>query len=554
MQQPPTLEEFYRSAGVQQVPAFAPFIRLSKAPFQSQRRALTLALAHDRWGIYDETGGGKTVPAQAAALYYIGFGNRALVLTLPILLQQFQEDLCNDFIGSDRYVRTHILQEAPDGRRKLFAQWEADNSWPELLIMTYEMFATATDWVESIGPDGQPLRKPGKSLPSKVGPMLPSPGAVIKERSTPVWEVLQKANYNVVITDETQKIRGTDGLMFKRVEAYVGRPEEGKTAFFPLTGTPMYTSPLDAYALIRLTSPDLYESWYHFERKHAKFQKIRLKNPIKGKNGREIRTIRKLVGYQRLEELNRNLYRRASRTMKADIPELTGLRSPIIRPVPVELHPKHLELYRRLAEERFLELGDGEIITALQEQELRQKVLQIVTCPELFCAPGEAPPNHMVSACLELMKEVIDDRKVIIFANFRKTVESLKGEFDEFCPAVIYGGMTPAARQTERDRFLRDDQCRALLANMEAAGAGLNLQHVSHTIIVVEPTSVPGRFKQAMDRIVRFGQEYQSMVYILKALSTVAPEAIKEMLRRDTDIAEVNRDRKSLRHFYQIAA
>ncbi len=552
MTQPITLEQFYRSAGVQQVPAFSPYVQLSRQPFASQRRALTLALAHDRWGIYDETGGGKTTPAQAAALYYIGFGNRALVLTLPILLQQFKEDLFADFKGIDKYVRCHILSEDPDGRRKLFDQWAESNGWPEVLVMTYEMFATGTDWVAAAGPDGEPLRKAATAKPSKFGPMRPEPGPIIKVRGTPVWQVVQMAGYNVVITDETQKIRGTDGIMFKRVLEYVGRPDEGKVAYFPLTGTPQYTSPLDAYSLIKLTNPDAYESWYHFERKHALYQKIRLKNPIKGKGGKEIRQLKKLVGYQRLEELSRNLYRRASRTMKSDIPELAGLRAPVIRPVPVELHPKHVELYRRLAEERFLELGDGEIITAMQEQELRQKILQIITCPELFCAEGDAPPNYVVDTCLDLMKDVIDDRKVILFANFRNSVESLKRHFDPFNPAVIYGGMSPAARDRERRKFLEDPECKVLLANAEAAGAGLNLQFVSHTVVFVEPTSIPGRFKQAMDRVVRPGQEYECMVYIIKALGTVAPEAIKEMLRRDTDIAEVNRDRKSLRHFYQI--
>ncbi|MNG33323.1 hypothetical protein D3C84_1195470 [compost metagenome] len=72
-------------------------------------------------------------------------------------------------------------------------------------------------------------------------------------------------------------------------------------------------------------------------------------------------------------------------------------------------------------------------------------------------------------------------------------------------------------------------------------------------MIFAEPTGSPGEFKQAMDRVVRPGQVWQCNIYVLKALETLAPNAIRNMLRRDQDIGQVTLDPRTLRHFYNVA-
>jgi superfamily II DNA or RNA helicase len=210
-------------------------------------------------------------------------------------------------------------------------------------------------------------------------------------------------------------------------------------------------------------------------------------------------------------------------------------------------------LYRRLVEEKFIELESGEIITALQEQELRQRVLQMITCPELFLDPGKTIDNHILKTVFDLIEAEAPDSKVILFLHYRETVERYAEALKQFKPALIYGGVSPTGREESRRRFLWEPECRLLIANPKSAGAGFNFQHVSHTTIFGEPTASPGDFTQAMDRVVRPGQLWQCNTYILKALSTVAPKAIKEMLRRDGDISRVTLDRKNLRHFYDFA-
>ncbi|MNF18660.1 hypothetical protein D3C80_2228690 [compost metagenome] len=56
-----------------------------------------------------------------------------------------------------------------------------------------------------------------------------------------------------------------------------------------------------------------------------------------------------------------------------------------------------------------------------------------------------------------------------------------------------------------------------------------------------------------MDRVCRPGQLWQCNIYVLKALETLAPNAIRNMLRRDQDIGQVTLDPRTLRHFYNVA-
>lgn len=509
--QTPTLAEYFQQAGIERYPSFAPFVRLDKVPFKSQVQGLSLCVHHQWYGLLDETGAGKSIPVVATALHYIGMGNKVVVVTLASLIYQFAECVISDFQGVEKYVRVHVLDERPAKRVELFEKWD-NEGWPEMVVLSYELFAYHK-----------------------------------------LHSLLKDKGYDVLITDESQKWKSPECQIAKRIAAYVGDPEKQETAFYPMTGTPMHTYLTDCYTLLTLLSPGAYLSYDHFTRRHCIFKRMKLKEPKMIKGGKILRYVKELVGYKRHKELSANLYSRARRVLKSQIPELRGLKEPIISEVPVRLSTQHLELYKKLSIQRFLELGDGQLLTALQEQELRQKVLQIVTCPELFLPEGQKIDNQIMGTCRDLIDEVSNDSKVILFVNFRETVKRYAEAFADHNPALMFGELTPAQREINRDKFLNDPTCRLLVAHPRSAGAGFNFQGVSHTVIFAEPTGSPGDFKQAMDRVVRPGQLWQVNIYVLKALSTVAGNAIKNMLRRDGDISLVTLDPRTLRHFYNVA-
>ena len=219
-------------------------------------------------------------------------------------------------------------------------------------------------------------------------------------------------------------------------------------------------------------------------------------------------------------------------------------KKPHIIEVPVTLDPTHHKLYKRLVTERFLEVK-GEIIDATTAQSLRQKALKIVLNPQLF---SDHPiRNEMLAMTDQLIDSVgIEHEKVLIFAHFQDTVKALAKYYAKYNPALVYGGA--GNNNKEKDKFLKDPTCRMMIANAVSGGVGLNLQSVCGTAIFVEPTSVPGTFKQALERL-RVGHPSQKRVvsiYILKAIGTIAPRLTRSMLGKEKDFLAVTRDRQSM--------
>lgn len=501
---PYTLHDFFSDAGVRDAIPFAKFIEIDLRdgegnlckPRPDQIVGLNKCIKFDRYGLYDDPGCGKTVISQAYALFHIAQGNKCVVVMPPILLYQFQESFKSTFIGSDKYIRVHVLDEGPAGREQLFNAWDASSSWPEVLCLSYQMFYK-------------------------------------------LYQTIGSKGYDVLITDEGHVLANPESGIWKRIESYLGKV--GERALLLMTGTPIKNELTDAYGLIELITPGVYSSYTQFERRHCVFTKIRLKNPIQGANGKKITQIYKLTGYQNVKELQDNLYRQARRVTKDQVMKLP---EPTLITLPIRLSSQHHALYSRLAKERIIEIGN-EVITALQEQKLRQAMLQIITDPLTYMPEGSKMDNQVFQACWQILDTVnVKKNKVIFFANYKASCRALAKEFAEFNPAIINGDS--ADPEKEKKKFLTDDTCRLLIANPESAGVGLNLQHVCYNAVFVEPTGVPGSFKQACERIFRGGQIHRVNIWVLKVLATLSPTAIDNMLRKEGAIQSVNRDSKSL--------
>lgn len=498
-----TLNDYYRESGVQLDVPFAQYCEMKFSPREDQVVALNQSLVKARYGNYSEPGVGKTVAAQAYAAYWIAEGNRVLVTMPPALLYQFEESFKDTFKGIDRYISFHILDEAPKKRAKLLETWHREG-FPQVLLMSYRMFSrTYKDYA---------------------------------------------VDYDVLISDEAHSLKNSGTKLHKQVKEFLGA--WGDKAFLAMTGTPIPNELVDAYGLVSLTNPEAYRTFKYFEAKHCVYKTIRLRQPKRTKSGRMIYQVKVLDRYVNVEDVNQHLYKNGMRVLKRDVLEI---EKPTIIEVPVHLDRAHKKLYDTLVRERMLEVGD-EVITALQEQGLRQKMLQIVTCPHFFVAPEVEIKNEILNTADTILDGIgLSRTKVVIFANYQQTVESLAERYEKHNPAVVYGKSKSAEEQ--RKKFIGDDTCRLLIANPISAGVGLDgLQHVSHHMIFVEPTGVPGTFRQAVDRLVRNGQKEPVVVYVLKALKTLAPKATEEMRRKEGTIRTIYADRESLLDYFRTDA
>lgn len=499
-----------------------PDFQMPRTPRVCQLEAVDLMLSNHRYGIFDEPGVGKTMPAQIVSLVHASVGNKCLIVMPPVLLKQFEEKLDSDFPDIRQYFSWHIVKEPPAKRQKFYAKWE-EKGWPDILMMSYQMFHR--------------LRKTKVELVK-----MPSGGKTPRVIPAELTGILEKQNYCVLIPDEAQKLKNPLSGVHECAADFVNR--EGGAAIYPMTGTPIYNTISDAYGLIKLINPGCYSNLDSFQYQHEHREDI---------EGRSV-----VVAFKNLDLLHANLYKCARRVTKGQVLQL---KEPQIDIIDLELDPAHLKLYRKILNERWAEL-DGEVLDLTTQQKLRMVLNQVVSCPEKYDDDGKTVDNKLI----EMIRELLDSmgvgglrlaenglplgngavEKCIVFCYFNNTVESMMAKFKDMNPVAIYGGNT--AKQNDAARIAFEDPTRSplLFANPESGGVGLNFQYVCKYEIFAEPVGVPGLFKQAVDRVDRDGQLYIPEIKVIRALGTSFGASIRNMLRKANEAQEVVRDPKSL--------
>lgn len=103
-------------------------------------------------------------------------------------------------------------------------------------------------------------------------------------------------------------------------------------------------------------------------------------------------------------------------------------------------------------------------------------------------------------------------RKVLIWSNFVRNLLTLSRLLARHEPALIHGGIPVSGgqsgsptRESELERFNKDDDCGVLLANPAVMAEGVSLHHVCHDAIYLERTFNAGQYLQSVDRIHRLG-------------------------------------------------
>ena len=492
-----TLDDYLAESGISHDIPWVEEVGLNLKPLDHQVSGINLAFSHNRVGLYDQTGTGKSLILHATAATYAGLGNKSVVLMPPVLLEQFYEDFHENLIGIDNHVNCFLFRGTPVNRKKWMEGWDTNDNWPDVLLMTYDIFRQGMD-------------------------------VVTKEKG-----------YAVIMADEAQALRNPSSKIHKKVYQWLGGKNTGDTAFVASTGTPAHTHLEQSWGLIRLITPDAYSSNKEFERLHVIKEKIII--GYKQRFGQRMPLkVDKVVGYQNQDIMILNLYRQARRVEKKDIVE--DLPEKIHTVVPVILDPAHRALYRKLVKNRVLEI-DGRLIDGVQDQALRQYALQIIGNPDEF---SEKPIKNEMDAALFQLLESIDlaKTKVIIFGHYNRVISRLSELLKDHNPAILNGKVSD--KDAQKQKFLYDDSCRILVAHPKSAGAGLNLQSVCHSIIFYETPDSPGDVGQAEDRVYRINSKNTVNVWFLSAVGTWAAKKIRQVVKKDQEINIVMGDHKQL--------
>ncbi len=130
----------------------------------------------------------------------------------------------------------------------------------------------------------------------------------------------------------------------------------------------------------------------------------------------------------------------------------------------------------------------------------------------------------------KLVSELEKDDKVIVFTQFRRTLEFLEAMLreDGYEPAIFHGSLSPA----EKDRAVEEFRgSKRVFLSTEAGGEGRNLQFC-RTMVNFDLPWNPMRIEQRIGRIHRLGQLRDTQIYNFTTRDTVEDHVLNILHRK----------------------
>jgi len=394
-------------------------------------------------------------------------------------------------------------------------------------------------WLNSIPGAGRALAYVGspdkrKQLPLREADWLVMSYQVYNNDIAFLRKLCAKAEV-LLNVDECQNLKGR-GVLFKNVRDFgAGRP------LMLATGTPM-SKVGDAYAYVKLLTPEVYGTYYQFENIHVAKRDI-FKQPTEWHN---------------LDLLQQNFsLRRIHRTKEqvhAALPKVNVI------PIYYDLSKEHMALYRRLMEEQLLLLDDGGKIDATTATRLYHAAQQIVIDYGHF-----AGDETKRSTVFDLLDDIADEiglgedvdpavagprSKLILWTTHRSVSRLVDAHMGT---RLAKTGRRAVAAYSEVDSnksiaaFMEDPLTVNLTAQPGSAGAGLNPQYLCWECAYVQLPTTTIPFIQSSGRIDRKGQKYNPNVRLLIARGTIQEQLLKNLISNDELVKQASGSKQGIK-------
>ena len=149
-----------------------------------------------------------------------------------------------------------------------------------------------------------------------------------------------------------------------------------------------------------------------------------------------------------------------------------------------------------------------------------------------------------IAPAITHIEEVLQTKaKIVAFTWHKVVAHGLKDHFKD--RAVLFTGEESVdAKETAKQSFIENPKVQVFIGQLEAAGMGIDgLQHVCDTCIFVEMYGVPGKIKQAVDRLRRIGQEKGVLAQFLIAENSVDEKTVDALVAKSTNIKTILQDK-----------
>lgn len=306
-------------------------------------------------------------------------------------------------------------------------------------------------------------------------------------------EEIRTSGFDLIIVDEATHYKNSQSVRWKTLNRIV-TPD---TWLWLMTGTPAAQSPMDAYGLAKLVSPDNVPRYFGSFRDQVMTQKTKFKwEPKPGAVDTVHRVLQPAVRFSKEECL--------------DLPDIMYIK----RHVPLTKQQEHY--YKKLKKQMLLEVAGAEITTVNAAINMN-KLLQI-SAGAVYTDDGDTL-EFDISERYNVLKEVLDEtsRKALVFVPFKSTIRMLQDRLiaDGVTTEVISGDVSAGARTDIFKRFQSTPDPKVLVIQPQAAAHGVTLT-AADTIIWWAPTASLETYAQANARIHRTGQTAKCTVVQLQ--------------------------------------
>ena len=301
-------------------------------------------------------------------------------------------------------------------------------------------------------------------------------------------EIMEKeiaaGKFDLIVVDECNAYKTTTTKRWKSLNRII----TNSTWLWMLTGTPAAQSPVDAYGLAKLVSPEKVPKYFTIFKDMVMFKVSQFKWVLKPNAEK--------IAFTALQPAIRHTKKEC-----LDLPDMTY----VVRDI--ELTPQQKKFYNQL-KQRLVVQAAGEQVTAVNAAVGLNKLLQ-VSCGAVYSDSGETLMFDIKNR-YKVLREIIDEtkHKILIFAPFRHVIDVLRDALtaDDFSVAVIRGDVA-AGKRTEIFRQFQDtEEPRILLIQPQAAAHGVTLT-AADTVVWWGPTPSLEIYAQANARVHRAGQK-----------------------------------------------
>lgn len=326
---------------------------------------------------------------------------------------------------------------------------------------------------------------------------------------------LAAMNFNMIIADEIQKLKGHRSLQSKaafrlsqRIQYRLG-----------LTGTPIINNLCDVFAEYRFLNPFIFGfSFYRFRNRYC---------VMGGYMNKEIK------GYVNVEELQDKVHSIAIRVRKEDCLKLPDK---VYQTHSVDLSPEQKRVYNELKKEFIAELK-GKVVTAPY---ILTRITRLSQCTAGFVKTEDSEEiNFDTNPKLRWLREFIEDlpkdEKVVIFFRFIKELKNLRAMFNDMGISFVEVYGETKDRQDKINAFNKGP-AQIFCCQLQTAGLGVNLHSARYCVFLSNSYSWGDRL-QAEDRLHRIGQT-RNVVYLDIIARQTIDETILKCLKSKKDLAE----------------